>query len=430
MSSGRIHRARLRNGLQVLLKEIHTAPITSVWIWYRVGSRNERAGQTGVSHWVEHMQFKGTPTFPPGHLDRAISREGGMWNAMTWLDWTAYYETLPSDRVDLALRLEADRMSQSLFANKDVTSERTVIISERQGHENEPTFRLSEEMQAAAFRVHSYHHEVIGDVADLASMTRDDLFSHYRRYYLPNNAILAVAGDFQWRPMLARIRELFGGLAPAAAPPQSTRPEPAQRGERRVSVEGPGETAYVEVAYHVPPASDPEFFPLIVLDSVLSGPSNFNLFGAGISNKTSRLYRALVETELAASVGGGMAATIDPYLYSIVATVRQGKTPEQVLTALDGEVRRVMDDPVTEAELKRAVKQARAIFAYGSETVTNQAFWMGYAEIFASYDWFENYIEKLDAVTPDDVQHAARKYLARRNRTVGFYLPTQESAGG
>ena len=430
MSSGRVHRARLRNGLQVLLKEIHTAPITSVWIWYRVGSRNERAGQTGVSHWVEHMQFKGTPTFPPGLLDRTISREGGMWNAMTWLDWTAYYETLPSDRVDLALRLEADRMAQSLFANKDVTSERTVIISERQGNENEPTFRLSEEVQAAAFRVHSYHHEVIGDVADLASMTREDLFSHYRRYYIPNNAILTVAGDFQWRPMLARIRELYGNLPPAAPPPQITRPEPAQRGERRVSVEGPGETAFVDVAYHVPPASDPEFFPLIVLDSVLSGPSNFNLFGAGISNKPSRLYRALVETELAASVSGGMAATIDPFLYSIAATVRQGKTPEQVLAALDGEVRRVVDDPVSEAELKRAVKQARAIFAYGSETVTNQAFWMGYAEIFASYDWFENYIEKLDSVTPDDVQHAARKYLARRNRTVGFYLPTQESPGG
>ena len=278
MSSGRVHRARLRNGLKVVLKEIHTAPITSVWIWYRVGSRNERAGQTGVSHWVEHMLFKGTPTFPPGLLDRTISREGGMWNAMTWLDWTAYFETLPSDRIDLALRLEADRMAQSLFANKDVTSERTVIISERQGNENEPTFRLSEEVQAAAFRVHSYHHEVIGDMADLASMTREDLFAHYRRYYIPNNAILAVAGDFQWRPMLARIRELYGNLPPAAAPPQATRPEPAQRGERRVSVEGPGETAFVDVAYHVPPASDPEFFPLIVLDSVLSGPSNFNLF--------------------------------------------------------------------------------------------------------------------------------------------------------
>jgi zinc protease len=430
MTTGRVHRARLRNGLQVLLKEIHTAPITSIWVWYRVGSRNERAGQTGVSHWVEHMQFKGTPDFPAGRLDRAISREGGMWNAMTWLDWTAYYETLPSDRVDLALRLEADRMTESLFATKDVTSERTVIISERQGNENEPTFRLSEEVQAAAFRVHSYHHEVIGDVADLASMTREDLYAHYRRYYIPNNAILAVAGNFQWRPMLDRIRELFGEIPAEAAPSHTTRPEPAQRGERRVSVEGPGETAYLDLAYHVPPASDPEFFPLIVLDSVLSGPSNFNMFGAGISNKTSRLYRALVETELAASISGGMAATIDPYLYSIGATVRKGKTPEQVLTALDAEIRKVMDEPVAEAELKRAVKQARAIFAYGSETVTNQAFWMGYAEMFATYDWFENYIEKLDAVTPDDVQHAARKYLARRNRTVGFYLPTLESAGG
>ena len=430
MSAGRVHRARLRNGLQVLLKEIHTAPITSVWVWYRVGSRNERAGQTGVSHWVEHMQFKGTPAFPEGRLNTSISREGGIWNAMTWLDWTAYFETLPSDRVDLALRLEADRMTESLFATKAVTSERTVIISERQGNENEPTFRLSEEVQAAAFRVHSYHHEVIGDVADLASMTREDLYAHYRRYYIPNNAILAVAGDFQWRPMLARIRELYGDLPAGVAPPQTTRSEPAQRGERRVSVEGPGETAFLDLAYHVPPASDPEFFPLIVLDSVLSGPSNFNMFGAGISNKTSRLYRALVETELAASISGGMAASIDPYLYSIGATVRKGKTPEQVLTALDAEIRKVMDEPVSEAELKRAVKQARAIFAYGSETVTNQAFWLGYAEIFASYDWFENYIEKLDAVTPDDVQHAARKYLARRNRTVGFYLPTQESAGG
>ncbi len=430
MSTGRLHRARLRNGLQVLLKEIHTAPITSVWVWYRVGSRNERAGQTGVSHWVEHMQFKGTPAFPAGRLDRSISREGGAWNAMTWLDWTAYYETLPSDRVDLALRLEADRMTESLFSTKDVTSERTVIISERQGNENEPTFRLSEEVQAAAFRVHSYHHEVIGDVADLASMTREDLYGHYRRYYVPNNAILTVAGDFQWRPMLTRIRELYGEIATGAPPSHTTRPEPAQRGERRVSVEGPGETAYLDLAYHVPPASDPEFFPLIVLDSVLSGPSNFNMFGAGISNKTSRLSRALVETELAASVSGGMAATIDPYLYSIGATVRKGKTPEQVLAALDAEIRKVMDEPVAEAELKRAVKQARAIFAYGSETVTNQAFWMGYAEIFAAYEWFESYIEKLDAVTPDDVQHAARKYLARRNRTVGFYLPSQDSAGG
>ena len=423
MTAGRVHRARLRNGLLVLLKEIHAAPLVSLWVWYRVGSRNERAGLTGISHWVEHMQFKGTPAFPAGSLDRAVSREGGLWNAMTWLDWTAYYETMPADRIDLGLRLEADRMTESNFAPKEVTSERTVIVSERQGYENEPTFRLSEEVQAAAFRVHSYHHEVIGDVADLSSMTRDDLFRHYHSYYIPNNALVAVAGDFQTRAMLGRIRELFGGLSTGAPPAQAARAEPAQKGERRVTVEGPGETAYVEVAFHAPAANDPDFFPMIVLDSVLAGPSNFNMFSGGISNKTSRLYRALVETELAAGVNGGLAATLDPYLYSITATVRNGKTPEQVLTALDGELRKIIETPLRREEMERAVKQARAIFAYGSETVTNQAFWMGYAEMFASIDWFENYLSSLAAVTADDVQRAAHNILSKRNRTVGFYLP-------
>jgi zinc protease len=424
MTAARVYRARLRNGLRVLLKEIHAAPLISLWTWYRVGSRNEHAGLTGISHWVEHMQFKGTPAFPSGSLDRAVSREGGVWNAMTWLDWTAYYETIPSDRADLALRLEADRMSHSSFAPKEVASERTVIISERQGYENEPTFRLLEEVQAAAFRVHSYHHEVVGDVADLSSMTRDDLYGHYRTYYVPNNALVAVAGDFSAREMLDRIRQLYGAVPAGPPPPHHTRTEPAQKGERRVSVEGPGETAYVEAAYHAPSATDPDFFPMVVLDSVLAGPSNFNMFSGGISNKTSRLYRALVETELAAGVSGSLAATMDPYLYSITATVRNGKTPDQVLAALDAELRRVAEESVRREEMERAMKQARAIFAYGSETVTNQAFWMGYAEMFASIDWFDNYLSSLAAVTTDDVRRVACRVLSKRNRTVGFYLPT------
>jgi len=425
MTPGRIHRGRLRNGLQVLLKEIRTAPIVSVWLWYRVGSRNERAGLTGVSHWVEHMQFKGTPTYPVGSLDRAISREGGIWNAMTWLDWTAYFETLPADRLDLALRIESDRMVNSLFAPREVTSERTVIISERQGNENEPTFRLSEEVQASAFRVHSYHHEVIGDVSDLASMTREDLIRHYQHFYVPSNAVLTLAGDFQWRPVLDRVRELFGNVPAGTPPAPLTRPEPPQHGERRVTVEGPGETSYVEVAYHVPSAADADFFPLVVLDSILAGPSNLNLFGSGISNKTSRLYRALVDTELAAGVSGGMAATLDPYVYTLTATVRSGRTPEQVLSALDQELRHLLEEPVQEEELMPAVKQARAIFAYGSETVTNQAFWMGYAEMFADYGWFETYLPKLESVRAEDVSRVARKFLSKRNRIVGFYLPSE-----
>jgi zinc protease len=423
-------RARLRTGLQVRLKEIHSAPLISFWVWYRVGARNERAGVTGVSHWVEHMMFKGTPTFPAGLLDRAISRDGGLWNAFTWFDWTAYFETMPADRIDLALRLEADRMVHSLFEASEVSSERTVIISEREGHENEPTFRLGEEVQAAAFRVHSYHHEIIGDRADLESMGREDLLRHYRANYLPANALVAVAGDFRARPMLNRIRQLFGSLPKKAPPAIAVRPEPEQVGERRVTVEGPGDTTYVEVAYRAPSASSPDFFPMAVLDSILSGASSLNLFGGGLSNKTSRLYRALVLGDLAANIDGDLAATIDPYLYGLRATVRPGVEAEAVLRAIDEEVLRLHDQPIASDELAKAAKQARALFAYGSESITNQAFWLGYSEMFADYSWFEGYLHRLEAVTADDVQRVARHYLRSSQRIVGFYLPTGDSLRG
>ena len=423
-------RARLRNGLEVRLKEIHTAPLISFWVWYRVGARSERAGTTGISHWVEHMLFKGTPAFPAGVLDRAISRDGGLWNAFTWFDWTAYFETMPADRIDLSLRLESDRMVHSLFEADQVASERTVIISEREGHENEPTFRLGEEVQAAAFRVHPYHHQIIGDRADLESMTREDLLRHYRANYIPANALIAVAGDFRTRPMLNRVRQLFGALPKRLRSPTASRREPTQAGERRVTVEGPGETTYVEVAYRAPTATSPDFFPMAVLDSILSGASSLNLFGGGLSNKTSRLYRALVLGDLAAAVDGDLAATIDPYLYGIQATVRPGVGAEKVLEAIDSEVRRLQHEPIAAQDLEKAVKQARALFAYGSESITNQAFWLGYSEMFADYSWFEGYLDGLAAVKADDIQRVARQYLRPSQRVVGFYLPTGNSADG
>ncbi len=413
----------LSNGLKVFLKEIHTAPIISSWMWYRVGSRDEVQGRTGISHWVEHMQFKGTPQFPANVLDKAISREGGTWNAMTYLDWTAYYETMPAAKIDLALRLEADRMVNSQFDEKEVASERTVIISEREGNENEPLFQLGEAVQQAAFRIHPYHHEIIGDMADLHAMTRDDLYSHYRAFYIPNNAVMAVAGDFDTPSMLARIRELFEPIPAGPPPVRVARPEGEQRGEIRLSVEGPGSTTYLQVCYRVPAASHPDFFPLIVLDSLLAGPSNFNMFSGGISNKTSRLYRALVDKEYAVSVYGGAHATVDPFLYSIVLTVHPKRKAEEALAALDREIERLRREKVTKAEIARAIKQARALFAYGSENITNQAFWMGYSEMFADYGWFESYLERLAAVTVKDVQRVANEYFKPQRRVVGTYVP-------
>lgn len=427
---GAVLRTRLRNGLEVRLKEIHTAPLISSWIWYRVGSRNERPGTTGISHWVEHMQFKGTPTFPAGVLDKAISRDGGVWNAMTWVDWTAYYETMPADKAILGLQLEADRMVNSLFEEAEVESERTVIISERQGHENEPTFRLGEEVQAAAFRVHPYHHEVIGDMSDLETMTRDDLYRHYQRFYTPGNAVLAVAGDFRTQSMLKSIRGLFKGIPGGERAVPRIRAEPSQRGEKRVTVEGVEDTVHLEVAYHAPNAEDPDFFPLTVLDSVLGGASNLNMFGSGIPNKTSRLYRALVSGGIAASVRGQLAATIDPHLYSIAITVRPDRTPEEALAVLDWELDRVLNEKIAVDELSKAIKQARALFAYGSESITNQAFWMGYSEMFAEYSWFETYLDRLAMVTAGDVLDIAQKYLLGSNRIVGIYRPKNGARSG
>jgi zinc protease len=417
----KVTQVTLKNGLKVMLKEIHTAPIISLWIWYRVGSRDESTGKTGVSHWVEHMQFKGSKKFPANVLDKAISREGGRWNAATSHDSTHYYETMPADKIDLALSLEANRMVNSLFDAREVASERTVIISEREGHENEPLFQLTEAVQQTAFRVHPYHHEVIGDMADLRTITRDDLYNHYRKYYVPNNAVLALAGDFETRSMLNRIRELFEPIPKGATPPRLARPEPEQKGEVRFSVEGPGETTYIQVAYRFPNATHPDYFPLQVFDSLLGGAS-------GLSGKTSRLYRALVDKEFAVDVSGWAETTIDPYLYRITIVAHPKRKPEEVIAALDAEIKKLQDVLASEIEIRRAVKQARAVFVYGNENITNQAFWMGYVEMFSSYEWYKKYLNNLAKVTPQDIQRVAQKYFQPASRVIGTYIPKGNEA--
>jgi zinc protease len=420
------HFYTLPNGLTVHLKEIHTAPIISSWVWYKVGSRNEHPGITGVSHWVEHMQFKGTEKYPAGYLDREISRVGGVWNAMTYLDWTTYFQTLPAAMADLSLSLEANRMVNSRFLEEEVATERTVIISEREGNENQPRFLLSEAIQAAAFDQHPYQYEVIGLKEDLRTITRDQLYGHYQRFYDPTNAVLALAGDFDIPEMMEKISANFGEIPGKNLPQQDIPVEAPLGDERRVTVNGPGQTAYVQISYRAPSASNLDFFGLTVLDSLLTGPSSLNMFGSGgTTNKTSRLYRTLVEGEISVSCFGTLQATHDPYLYAINLTVHPNHTPEEVLQAVDAELQKVMDSPISQDEIARAIKQAKALFAYSSENISNQAFWLGYTDMFADYDWFENYVNHLARVTPEDVLRIARDYLNPANRVVGFYLPEE-----
>ena len=422
----------LENGLEIKLKEIHTAPVISSWVWYRVGSRDEIPGIHGISHWVEHMQFKGTKRFPADVIEKGVARAGGVWNAFTYLDWTTYFESMPADKIDLALELEADRMKNTSYEAKEVESERTVIISERQGWENDPDFWLSEAMHNAAFRIHPYNHSIIGDRVDLETITQDDLYGHYQTYYSPNNAVISIAGDFEKEKMLKQLTELYKDIPAGTEPPRVNRPELPQRGEHRLTVEGPGDTILGEVVYHTPSASHPDFFPLLILDSILSGPQGLNLFGGGgISNKTSRLYDRMVEEkEVVVDVHGGLPATIDPYLYSLNFIVHPSSTPDAALKILDEEIQKMQDTPPKLEELQRAAKQTRALFAYGGESITNQAFWMGFSEMFANYEWVTGYLENLEAVTPEEVQRVAQTYLQPKNRLVGIYHPHNKGGNG
>jgi zinc protease len=416
-------KAMLPNGLTVIIKENHNAPVATFWCWYRVGSRHEHTGLTGISHWVEHLLFKGTAQFPGRTADRAVSREGGLWNGMTWLDFTTYYETLPVEKFELALALESDRMANAPFKPREVEPERTVIISEKQGSENSPRHVLGEEVQAAAFHAHGYGHETIGHLCDLQTLTRDDLYRHYRTYYTPRNAVAVAVGAFKAEDALASITKYFGKIKPGPDIPPYTVFEAEQRGERRVAVEGPGGTPYVEIAYHAPAAHDPDFPAMVAMDAILAGASSLSMFGGSTTNASSRLYKALVDTELATDAGGSLVPTADPYLYSLSATVRNGHTPQEVEAAFEREIDRMVSTPVQAEELAKAIKQAKALFAYGSESVTNQGFWYGWSEVFADYRWFETYLDRLAAVTIDDVQRVAQKYLRRTQRVVGYYLP-------
>ena len=424
-----IRQVHLDNGLMVLIKPVRTAPVATFWVWYRVGSRNEVPGITGVSHWVEHMMFKGTPNLGKGEIMKLINRNGGSDNAFTWTDFTAYFETLPSDRIDLALRIESDRMVNSLFDPAEVASERTVIISEREGAENEPRFWLAEEVGSASFKVHPYHHDTIGWKTDLETMTRDDLYNHYKTFYVPNNAVIVAVGDFDADEMQKKIQDAFGGIPRGKDVPPVKVVEPPQEGERRIVLRRPGAASYFLASYHGPKSTDPDFFPTFVLSGVLAGIGGMSFSGHGSPGRSSRLYRALVETGLATDVDCGFRATIDPGTIDLSATVRPGVKIEKVEAAIFAELEKIASKPISEAELGKVVKQVKSQFVYAMDGVMNMGYWLGLLEIVASYKMYDAFLDSIMSVTKADVQRVAKKYLTETNRTVGWFVPSNGKPG-
>ena len=419
----------LANGLRVLLREDHDAPLASFWTWYRVGSRNETPGLTGASHWVEHMQFKGTPSLAKGQIFRDVSKHGGVLNALTSNDWTAYFETLPADRLDLAIAIESDRMANSLFDAAETELERTVILSERQGAENSPSYLLYEEVVGTAFRAHPYRHMVIGHETDLRALTRDNLYGHYRRHYRPNNAFITAVGDFDAADLLTKIEGAFGGIEPGPPSPPVRVGEPPQLGERRVTLRRPAPTSYLRMAFHAPAAAHPDTAALLVADAVLSGGKGMGLGGGGPMGRSSRLYRALVSAGLARGAGSDFDLFLDPYVLVVGVTALPGADPDRIERVVDAELARLRDEEVATDELARALKQVKAQYVYSAEGVTNRAFWLGQMEIVDTYQRADAFVGELEGVTPADVRRVAQTYLAPAGRTVGWLLPDGEGGG-
>jgi zinc protease len=422
-----VRAARFGNGLTVLVREVHTAPLVSVWCWYRVGSRDEGPGRTGASHWVEHMNFKGTVNIPRDDMKGIVERFGGMWNGYTWIDQTTYLETAGHHAVDQMLFIEAERMHNGLYDPAECEAERTVIISELQGGENDPEQLLDIEVTATAFRVHTYRHPTIGWIDDLRSMTRDDLYGHYRRHYIPNNASLVIVGAVDTDDVLRRAEKHFGAIPSGPRVERlRTAAEPPQLGERRVSVEREGTTAYLKLAFHAPAVGEPDFLPMLVLDAVLTGAKGLNLwssFRGAPPQRKARLYTALVERGLASVVGGALLPTEQPFLYTISLTAMSGVD----LDALEGAARdvleRVRSEGVTEQEVERARRQLRARLVFENDSVTNIAHQLGYFETVAGAGYLDTVEQRIEAVSTEQVSDVARRRLSSSARTVGRFVP-------
>jgi zinc protease len=416
----------LDNGLKVLILEEHTAPLASVWCWYKAGSRDERPGLTGVSHWVEHMNFKGTANIPRDQVKGIIEQFGGSWNGYTWIDQTTYLETATRDALDRMLFIEAERMSRCLYDPADCESERTVIISELEGGENDPDSFLDQELTATAFKAHPYRHPTIGWLPDLQSMTREDLYGYYRRYYVPNNATLVIVGDVDPDDALRRVRQHFGGFAPGDEVSRMHTREPEQTGERRVVIRKEGTAAYLKVGFHAPAVSDPRWVPALLLDAVLTGAKGVNLwssFRVPPPQRSARLYLALVERGLASSVSAAILPTADPFLYTVSATATDGTPLDAVEDALLDALEHVRRDGVTPAEVARAKAQLHARMVFDSDSVTNVAHQLGFFETIASMETFLELPSRIAAVTVGEVATAAASMLAPANRTVGWFDP-------
>ncbi len=410
----------LPNGLKVILLENHKAPLITFQVWYRVGSRNESWGKTGLSHMLEHMMFKGTEKVGPEEFSRIVQENGGNDNAFTSRDYTAYFENMSADRVQIPIDLESDRMHNLLLREQDFRTERMVVMEERRLRtEDNPQANLQEHVEATAFLTSPYHWPTIGWKEDIERFTLDDLKAYYRTYYNPVNAILVVVGDFKKEEILPKIEKAFGSITKGVSPDQDKDTDPKQTGERRVFVKKEAQLPYLVMGYHVPNLREPDSYALELTAALLS------------AGKSSRLYQSLIrQKRLVLSVDADHSLlSRDPSLFYLSAELLPGKEVKDVENALDQEVERLKKELVGAHELEKAKNQIEASFVFSQDSLFSQGMLLAQHEIALTWRAIDDYLPAIRKVTPEDVQRVVGKYLIPENRTVGILIPLPPKEG-
>jgi zinc protease len=410
----RVRETVLPNGLKLLLLEDHKAPVAVLQVWYRIGSRNEQLGRTGLSHLLEHLMFKGTKKVGPEEYSKIIQHNGGNDNAFTSDDATTYFATIASDRLPVVIDLEADRMQNLTFDDAQFTPELHVVMEERRLRtEDNPVSALFEQISAVAYEAHPYQWPTIGWMNDLKQATRQDAMEHYRTYYNPGNAVVVCAGDFSADALTAQLQTAFAAL-PAGNPPPAVRAvEPEQQGENRTVLRREAQLPFVAVAYHVPNFKSKDGAVLEVLSAVLAG------------GKSARLHQQLVyEKRLARDVGASYELTsVDPGLFLLYAQPLPGKLVATVERELTAQVERLQHTPLSERELTKAKNGLAAAFVLGQDSLFYQGMLLGQYEMAGDWHLLDSYLPSVQAVTPDDIMRVASSYFTPRNRSVGTLEP-------
>ena len=413
-AADRVVASTLDNGLRVLLLEDHRSPIVSFQVWYRVGSRDEHRGATGIAHFLEHLMFKGTPARGPKQFARLVEENGGQDNAFTSQDVTSYFVDIAAPKIDLVIELEADRLQNLLLDPKEINAEREVVIEERRTRtEDDPSGFLGEEVGSIAFKAHPYGSPIIGWMEDIKRITPAEIRAFYKTYYVPNNAIVVAVGDFRAPAVLEKIQKTFGRIPRAQTPPPVLAVEPTQNGERRVIVKKEAELPVVYMAWHVPNHQSNDAPALEVLSTILSG------------GRASRLYRDLVyQRQLALEAGGDYSYfALDPNLFWFWATPMPGQTPETLEAELAKHMERLKTEPVTDEELARAKNQIESAFVFQEDSVHRRAALLARFELIGGYAQTDSFMTKIRAVTAADLTRVAGAWFAPERRSVGVLLP-------